>query len=583
MPMPTRRHRLAPRPLCAAAALLLLAAAHPLAATAQPRTPHTPPPQVEDTAHTVREGDTLEGLARLYLDAPGQWPQLQARNRVANPRRLRPGSVIWIPAHLQPGTEATVGFVHGDATAQAAEGTAPEPLAPGARLQEGARLQVGPDAFVSVTLADGSVVRVQAQTDVQLRHLRRRGRAGSVQAVMEVRGGAVESSVAPSAEAFRRFEIRTPLAVTSVRGTRFVVGVAGSGQTTAAVLEGALTVQARDNQSGAGQPQTAALAPAQGIVVAADGALGAVQSLLHPPDLSAVPEVLSDAGLLAIDIPTAPGTARHAAQVSRDADGTQVLRSGSFAQGQLRFAMPEDGRYYLAVRAVSEAGIPGLPALRPFSVKTRPVAPLYQQPAPGAVVATGAGTLACTPVPGARWYRLQIAADAGFAAPLRDEARLDECALPLGNLPAGSYFWRAASVAQRPDGSADQGPFAPAQPFLVADRPAPLSAQALQAQDGDTTVRLHWPRRAGQRFRLQLAAAGDPSFSDIRLDTLLEEPTWTAGDLPAGEYLVRIQVQDPSGLQGEFSAPRLVRVGTGIRTGSGLPISTTGGAPLGRP
>jgi hypothetical protein len=53
--------------------------------------------------------------------------------------------------------------------------------------------------------------------------------------------------------------------------------------------------------------------------------------------------------------------------------------------------------------------------------------------------------------------------------------------------------------------------------------------------------------------------------------------------LAAGEYLVRIQVLDPTGLQSDFSPPRQIRVGSGIRTGTGLPVSTSNGQPVGRP
>lgn len=545
--------------------------------------------QADEIAHTVQDGDTLEGLAKSYLDAPRQWPLLQARNKVANPRRLQPGSIVWIPIRLQPAESATVEFVHGAVTAQARASDAPAPVAKGGKLDEGTALQVGPDAFVAVRLADGTVVRVQAQSELQLRQLRRRGRAGSVQSVLEMRSGAVEASVPPSAEAFRRMEIRTPLAVTSVRGTRFSVELSESGQTTASVLNGSVAVQSRRDEGAGGNapsahPSAAAmLAPGQGLAVATDGTVGAPRPLIAAPDTSGIPATLGDASIMAINIPTQPGAARYVAQVAQDADFTQVLRHGSFADGQLRWKALDDGRYYVSVRAVDDAGIVGLPAVQPFTIKTRPVAPLHQLPAPGTVVATGAGELRCTSVPGVRWYRVQVAADSQFTTPIKDEQRLSECRLPVADLPAGSYFWRMASLLQMPDGQADQGPFAPPQAFAVADRPATLSAQSLQAQDGDTTVRLNWQGQPGQRFRLQLASASDASFDKITLDTVLDRPEWTASDLPAGEYLVRIQVLDPSGLQSEFSPPRQIRVGSGISTGTGLPVSTSSGQPVGRP
>lgn len=557
---------------------------------AQPATTGSPAaPQGNEIAHTVQDGDTLEGLARSYLAAPEQWPLLQKRNKVSNPKRLQPGSIIWIPVRLQPAESATVTFVQGTVSAHAASGEAAPALAKGMKLEEGTALQVGPESFVAVTLADGTVVRVQAQSEVQLRQLRRRGRAGSVQSVLEMRSGAVESTVPPSAEPLRRMEIRTPLAVTSVRGTRFGVVMTESGETTASVLNGTVAVQSRNEQAGqasaapAAAPPQALLAAGQGLAVATNGTVGVPRPLLAAPDTSGVPPSLSDASLLAINIPDVAGAVRYVAQVAQDPDFTQVLRHGSFATGQLRWKTLDDGRYYLSVRAVDEAGIAGVPSVQAFAIKTRPVAPLYQQPAAGAVVATGSGELQCTQVPGVRWYRVQIATDAEFTSIVRDEQRLSQCRMSLSALPVGNYFWRAASLLELPDGQADQGPFAPPQPFTVADRPASLSMQSLQAQDGDTTVKLHWPAQPGQRFRLQLAQAGDMAFDKITLDTLLDAPQWTASDLPAGEYLVRIQTLDPSGLQSDFSPPRQIRVSTGFNTGSGLPVSTSSGQPVGRP
>ena len=259
--------------LRASAALTLGFLGSLVGTSAQAAPPAATTPQGDEIAHTVQEGDTLEGLAKAYLAAPRQWPLLQARNKVTNPRRLVPGSVVWIPVRLQPAESATVEFVHGTVTAQARAGDAPAPVTQGGKLEEGTALQVGPDAFVSVKLADGTVVRVQAQSELLLRQLRRRGRAGSLQSVLEMRSGAVESSVPPNAEAFRRFELRTPLAVTSVRGTHFGVAMGESGQTTASVLSGSVAVQSRQQETTGPSNSSAAaasmLAPGQGLAVGA--------------------------------------------------------------------------------------------------------------------------------------------------------------------------------------------------------------------------------------------------------------------------------------------------------------------------
>ena len=269
-PLPFRMHSSAAALLCVAATTAF--SAQPVAAPAAPQ-------QGDEIAHAVKEGDTLEGLARSYLANPRQWPLLQARNKVADPKRLQPGSLIFIPVRLQPSESATVQFVQGEVTAQARGSGTPAPIATGSKLEEGTELKVGPESFVAVQLADGTVVRVQAQSELQLRQLRRRGRAGSVQSVLEMHKGGVESTVPPSAEPLRRMEIRTPLAVTSVRGTQFSVALADSGQTTASVEHGSVAVQSRrdtDSEPGAAlKAPTALLAPGQGLAVATDGTVGA--------------------------------------------------------------------------------------------------------------------------------------------------------------------------------------------------------------------------------------------------------------------------------------------------------------------
>ena len=538
----------------------------------------------------MQAGDTLEGLSQSYFGTPRLWHQLQARNKVKDPRQLQPGSVVWIPVGLLPAESAQVEFVHGDVKVHTAEpgastnpaAAANPPVAAGTMLAEGTRLQVGPDGFVTVRLADGSVVKVSAQSDVQLRQLRRRGRAGSVQSVVEIQRGSVESSVAPSTDASRRFEVRTPRAVTSVRGTRFGVALSESGDTTAAVLQGAVAVQSRTADNPAQHNAAATvLQPGQGLAVQADGTVGSPRSLLPAPDLTSLPAAVHDLGLLALNVPGQAGANAYQAIVARDAELTQVLRSGTFANGQLRWKGLDDGQYFISVRAIDAEGIAGLPTTQPLTVKTQPVPPLYQKPAPDAVVSNAGGQLLCTQVAGVRWYRIQVATQADFNAPVLDESRLDSCTLSVAQLPVGRYFWRAASVRELPGGGVDQGPFAAPQPFKLVQQPPALSAQALQADDGGTTVSLRWPGQAGQRYRLQLAR--EMRFEKPVLDTLLDEPRWAASDLAAGTYFLRVQVLDPSGLQGDFSPPRSIRVGTGFSTGWGLPVSDSSGEPVRRP
>jgi hypothetical protein len=384
-------------------------------------------------AHTVQPGDTLEGLAGYYLSAPRQWPLLQKHNAVTDPRRLRPGSVLHIPTHLLPSAPAQVDFVEGDVRIAAKAAGAPAataPLQPGSPLPEGTRLEVGAEGFITVRLADGSVVRVPAQSDVQLQQMRRTGRTGQVRSVIELHHGSLDAQVPTSTNAARRFEVRTPRAATSVRGTRFGVLLASDGRSSTSVLEGSVAVQPLATPTAS----HTLLTPGQGMAVAADGTLGPIRHLLPAPDLSALPSTIGEAGTITLVLgPQSTSAVSYQVQIARDETLSQVLRNGTFTADAIRLQGLPDGQYVLAVRALDGAGLAGPFARRALTVKTQPVAPLYQSPLPGATVASSGASLHCTEVPGIGRFHLQVSRRADFAELVQNAPDQSSCQLPTAH------------------------------------------------------------------------------------------------------------------------------------------------------
>lgn len=540
-------------------------------------------------AHRVAPGDTLEQIARQYLGDHRLWPELQSFNRVANPLHLQPGFTLRFPDRLLRMATASIEFVRGPAVAitparrasdsQASAAPQRRNLQAGETLQEGDQLQLDANSFVSVRLADGSLVRVQAQSDVQIQQMRRRGRAGSLQSVLDLRSGALDATVTPASANPPRFEIRTPVASTSVRGTRFNVQTAASGGTIAAVDQGSVAVVGAAASSPGARPATV-LDAGQGLAVSADAGVGAPRALLPAPDLAALPERFEDAHWLDISWPAIAAARSYQLQVARDAQFSQVLRSASGDTPQQRFAALEDGNYFLALRAIDAQGIPGRLAQRSIRIKSQPVPPLYQTPIAAGVLAQGAGMLQCTSVPGASAYRIQVAGAAGFAQTLRD-ARVDgDCQLSVAELPTGAYQWRAASIRSTPADPADQGPFAAGQAFTVAAPPAALAANDIVLGMQDDTAQLSWPGETGQSYRLMVAS--DLAFAQVLHDAMLQQPNWSASTLPPGRYYVQLQIIDSSGLRSRFSTPREFAAGNTVRDGSGAILRTGADMPLHR-
>jgi hypothetical protein len=546
----------------------------------------TPMPRGGDViAHRVVAGDTLERLAARYLGDYRQWSALQSHNQVPDPYRLRPGSVLEIPVNLLRAATASVEFVHGDVRSRSlshlgdagSSGQAePATVQKGQILQEGDSLKLAPDSFVAVKLADGSLVRVQAESEVQLRQMRRKGRAGTLQSVLDLREGNLEASVPRQASGERRFEVRTPAASTSVRGTRFLVFNDTQGGTAAAVDEGSVAVRS-------GQPG-ALIHPGQGVSVTADGHVGRPRKVLPAPDTSAWPQLAEDANWVSLPLPALPGAARYQVQLAQDAALNQVVRSGFFSQSPLRLTGVDDGDYVVSIRALDASGIPGARSLHSLRVKAHPVPPLYESPSPDATIGLGQGGLSCTKVEEASAYRIQVvAADGDFAQPLVDASALRDCALPadaLARLAPGIYRWRAASQRTLADGRIDQGPFATAQAMKLATPPAQLSSDALQMGggpgEGSRTIR--WPGEEGHRYHVVVAS--EPGFAAPLVDTWVDQPQWSPQDLPAGAYYLRLQVQDGNGLRSNFSAARQFQAGSWVTDGSGQMLTSGDGTRL---
>ena len=546
--------------------------------------------------HQVQAGDTLMQLATQYYGTPKLWPQLQKYNRVANPKHLKPGSTLLIPINFLPEEAAEVSYVQGSASAtngKDKEQSASTPLQPGQKLREGTRIHVAPDSFVTIKLADGSLIRIQAQSDVQLQQLRRKGRSGSLQSVLEMQQGSLNSTVGTEPDPTRKFEVRTPRATTSVRGTSFDVALTENGTALASVTHGTVAVQSRDANAAQGTSKHAPpAAPAallnqgQGIAVSSDGQVGTAQTLLASPDLSGVPATLEDANFLNFPLGTVPNADAYQVQVARDESMSEVLRSGSFKTAMVRMKIIDDGDYYVTARAVDSHDLPGMPAKRKIKVKTQPTPPLYQQPAPGATTSRTSGELKCTRVSGVQSYRIQVASDAagtsGFAKPLMDEIRSGDCSAALATLATGNYLWRAASIRTLSDGQPDQGPFSVPQAFKVADNPAAMDMSALNSSEDTPGIHLQWPGEPDQTYRLQVARTED--FANLLADEKLDKPRWNASDIKPGEYFVRIQTRDTAtGLESPFSAARQIRAAAAVQSAFGLPLTTSDGEPLSRP
>lgn len=310
----------------------------------------------EDFIYRVRAGDTLINIANTYTRNSANWNPLQSLNKIVAPEQLPIGLELHIPLSMIPVRPAEARVVHVSGQASAAGKT----LAPGASLPEGSTVVTAPNGFVTLELADGSKLTLPADGSVELSRMRQFEGTGLTDSVVRVQRGSVESSVAPEGQGVGRFEIRTPVAVTGVRGTRFRVQ-SGSGGVHSEVLEGSVRLQ--PHAPGATPAKPVAVARGFGAAVGADGTVAGLRQLLPAPQLAAPTRA---GGQWTSAFEPVPGAKSYLVRVSRDADGAQPVSSALFASNDIRFRAPGAGTYYVSVRAVNDLGLHGQDAVATF-------------------------------------------------------------------------------------------------------------------------------------------------------------------------------------------------------------------------
>ncbi|MBA4108189.1 MAG: hypothetical protein C0487_01140 [Leptothrix sp. (in: Bacteria)] len=520
--------------------------------------------------HQARPGDTLIGLGQTLLIRPADWPQLAKLNRIDNPRRIPIGTMLRIPVSLMKSKPAqgSVLAVVGQAMLAPARGTA-APALVGSPIAAGTQITTGPNGYVTVQLADGSLLRIQAATSTRVESSQHYESAGFFASTLRLIQGRLEALVAHMTGGEPRFEVKTPQALLGVRGTEFRIAVDDARQVTRSeVLAGAVAVGATSGRDSSAQwlPAGFGTAVSQG-----RGTAGPVK-LPPAPDLSAVP-ALHERLVVRISVPALPGATLYRAQVADDEAFRLVQAEVTSATPEFRFANLPDGHHHLRVRVANAQGLEGPDALRQFQLKARPEPPIASWPTSGGKVRANAVTFTWAEQPEAARYHLQIAQDQGFAHLLHDQAGVRATRQEVA-LPVGDYVWRVASI--RPNG--DHGPFGDAQPFQLKPPPPQPEPALIDEQ----FLHFNWSAEPGQTFEFQLAL--DDAFKQVLLAQTLTEPRIkVARPDHGGRLFIRYRAIDADGFIGPFTAAQAITLPTCVQDGSGQCLHTGHGGRVTSP
>jgi len=490
--------------------------------------------------YRTQANDTLIGLSRRLLKDPRQWAALQKRNAIAAPTRIPVGTAILIPRDwLRDAPEmavvtTVVGAVSGDGV----------PLKAGDPLHEGEKIGTAAGAYVTIALADGSLVNLSSSGSLDLERLRRYVGTGRRDTELKLNQGGLDVHVKPQGEA-GRFQIRTPVALSAVRGTEFRRAVEASSGSAASrdkteVIGGLVSVSAAT-----GATASVAVPGGYGTISEAGSGPGAPVKLLPPPDLSVLPQTFDDGAVRVVFAPV-PGAAGYRAQIASDANFESVVAEATATAPALSFDALPDARYFLRIRSRDTEGLEGADAVHPFERHRLLGPPQPEEPRADAFVTGEGAAFRWAAVGGASAYRFQLAADPEFTRITSDQEHVPSAALTLPRIAPGTYYWRIAGT----DASGNGGKWSVAQRYRQKRPPVPLPAPTLNSQSFEVS----WAGEPDQRYDLQVAH--DQDFRQIVDEQRLTASRATLKPLSAGAYYVRIRATDDDGYEGPYTPPR---------------------------
>lgn len=489
--------------------------------------------------YRAESGDTLIGIGKRLLASPSQWEGVQRLNRIRNPRRIPVGTEIRIPLEWmrRERESARIIAVRGRAESDG------QPVEAGRLLAEGSTVSTAEDGYVTIVLPDTSEFTLESDSQLRLVTLRRLGDTDAREISLSLERGRVETrAVRRTSGAAGRFEIRSRVAAAAVRGTEFRFA-AENDAARSEVLAGKVALQ------GTATASEVQLSSGFGSFVRGSSPPAEPRRLLPAPDVTHLP-ARQDRTLVRFDLAGLAGAQAWRGQIATDREFREVLAETLSDTPALRFSNLDDGNYWLRVRGIDGERLEGLDAYHPFELRARPEPPFLGTPVADAKLPVGAVVFSWSQPAGAARYRMQVATDATFSSPVRDEEGIVGSTHTVEALEPGAYWWRMQSI--RADGH--RGPFGDPQAFTLMPLPADPNPAALEENE----LRFSWPARPGQTFLFQLSR--DPDFARIEIERTLVEPHVALKRPVGGTYYMRVRASDPDGYVGPFTTTQRVDV-----------------------
>ena len=314
--------------------------------------------------YTFRPGDTIWNIAKKYTTTVDNWDEIQRLNdiRQGPDRKIRPGTRIVIPISMlkQQPTPAVVIALSGDVSLLRANGETTK-VKLGDKLYSGDRVVTANEQSLRLQFADLSELQVLADTEVVLDKLSHHKETGMVDTRVRLNSGGINTKVEKQLPG-SRYEIRTPAAVTAVRGTAFRMST--DEQVSKTEVTGGIVVVS------AGETEVT-VQDGYGIVAVKDQPLPEPVKLLAAPEVSITP--LNEQSAVSLSWPVLQGATSYRYRLASDKNFNQLLLDSTTTENSLLLDQLQPGQYYLQIRGIHQTGLEGLNAVVDFEIKPAPV------------------------------------------------------------------------------------------------------------------------------------------------------------------------------------------------------------------
>lgn len=314
--------------------------------------------------YNFRPGDSIWKIAQEYTDSVNNWSEIQRINEIrqGKDRKIRPGTRIVIPLSMlkQQPAPAIITAIDGAVIVTRADGQVTTARI-GTRLYSGDRIKTDDSQSLRLQFADRSELSINRNSEVVLDRLSQHQQTGMVDTSIRLNDGSVDTRVEKQ-HPDSSYQIKTPAAITAVRGTEFRMSTDEAQVSRTEVTEGVVAVSAGDSE--------VAVEQGYGIVAESGKPLADPVKLLTAPEISA--SQVDGQSSVSITVSVLDGASAYRYRVATDEEFNMIYFDERESSSSIIIDDMEPGEYHLRVRGIDSYGLEGVDSTTSFIIEEPP-------------------------------------------------------------------------------------------------------------------------------------------------------------------------------------------------------------------